>query len=306
MAYSLLIAPVMYMNQQHTMSNTTTLPFVFFGTDVFSIGVLDALEKAGFLPTLIVTAPPRRQGRGMELTEPPVNEWADKYNIPTLQPEKLDNAFIEKLQENSPKEGWPVFLLASYGIIIPTEVLDIPERGVLNVHPSLLPKYRGASPIQSQILDGEKDIGVTIMLMDEKMDHGPIVASEKLEIESDVLNAEQLSEKLASTGGELLHEIVSQWVAGKIEATPQDHENATFTKKITKADGEIDISDDGITNYRKFLAYTSWPGCYFFQEGKRIKITEASFEDEMFILKKVIPEGKKETDWEMFVKNNKM
>ncbi|MEK7147565.1 MAG: methionyl-tRNA formyltransferase, partial [Patescibacteria group bacterium] len=188
--------------------------FAFFGTSDFSVVVLNELKKTGWLPTLIITAPDKPKGRGLKLTPLPVKLWALANKIDFIQPEKLDSNLCYKLQVTSYK----IFVVASYGKIIPREILDIPEHGALNVHPSLLPKYRGASPIQAQILNDEKNIGVTIMLMDEKMDHGPLLAQREFLISnSQFLNktptAKELSEKLAAEGGKLLAETLPKWLA---------------------------------------------------------------------------------------------
>ena len=154
------------------------IKFVFFGTDDFSVIVLEQLKKAGFPPALIVTVPDHPKGRGLLLTPPPAKLWALRQGIPILQPETLDSAFNLQLTTYNLQLG----VVASYGLIIPKSILIIPKHGTLNVHPSLLPKYRGATPIESQILSDEKEVGVTIMLMDEKVDHGPLLRQRKFPI----------------------------------------------------------------------------------------------------------------------------
>ena len=171
-----------------------------------------------------------------------------------------------------PSGGFDLFIVASYGKIIPKSVLEIPKYGTLNVHPSLLPKFRGPSPIQSFVLSGEEKTGVTIMLMDEEVDHGPILAQQELEItnhksqitnksqiqnsENSKLNARQLEEKLAELGGQMLVDAIPKWINGEIKAKEQDHNEATFTKKITKEDGLVDLEKDKPEIiYRKFLAF---------------------------------------------------
>ncbi|TSC55817.1 MAG: methionyl-tRNA formyltransferase, partial [Parcubacteria group bacterium Greene0416_79] len=151
--------------------------FAFFGTDDFSVAILEQLKRAGLLPALIVTAPDRPKGRGLALTSPPVKLWARANHVECVQPIALDSSVRDTLKTKS----FELFVVASYGLIIPKDILDIPAHGALNLHPSLLPKYRGASPIENQILADDRDAGVTIMLMDEKMDHGPTLASWKLD-----------------------------------------------------------------------------------------------------------------------------
>jgi methionyl-tRNA formyltransferase len=149
----------------------TDLPrYVFFGTPQVAVWVLEELEAAGMLPVVIVTATDKPAGRGMALATPPVKEWADVHGIPTLQPEKLDRTFREALAQYE----CDVFLVAAYGKILTSKMLTLAPHGCVNMHPSMLPKYRGASPIESQILEDESNVGVSIMVMDEEMDHGPI------------------------------------------------------------------------------------------------------------------------------------
>jgi len=283
-----------------------SLNFIFFGTDEFSVIVLEELKKAGFIPRLIVTAPDRPKGRGLKLTPPPVKIWAQKNNIQFLQPEKLDASVASQLSN----VNCQLFVVASYGKIIPKEILDISEHGALNVHPSLLPLYRGASPIQSQILDEAVNVGVTIMFMDEKMDHGPILAQQELGFKISDLGFKKVRDELAKLGGQLLAKTIPKWINGEIKPREQDHTKTTYTKKITKEDGLINLDDDPELNYRKFLAYSDWPSVYFLRSDldavkgptlKRIKITDAELRsgleprpDLEFVIKKIIPEGKKE------------
>lgn len=275
------------------MKTTNNTPFVFFGTPQFSVFVLEELLLSGIKPALIVTAPDKPQGRGLLLTPPPVKVWAEENEIPFIQPIKLDVDFTDKLKA----ESYKLFVVAAYGKIIPKEILDIPSHGTLNVHPSLLPKYRGASPVQSQILEDEKEIGVTIMLIDEEMDHGPIIAQQKVDIE-EMPSAPKLLEMLARDGGKLLSEVIPKWIAKEIEPKNQEHEEATFTKKIKKEGGLIILkNDEQYKNYLKYLALDPWPGTYFFasRHGKRIRVAikKAEFIDNRFEIKEVLPEGGK-------------
>src|SRR3989338_9537289 len=266
--------------------------FAFFGTDNFSVGVLDELKKVGFLPTLIITSLDKPKGRGLKITPPPVKLWAIENKIDFLQPEKLDEKF------NLEIGNWKleISVVASYGKILPAKILASFPKGTLNVHPSLLPKYRGASPIQAQILNDEKKVGITIILMDEKMDNGPILAS--LEFPNEILDSIKLSEKLATEGGKLLAETIPKWLAGEIKPIPQNHSQATFCQKIAKEDGLIDLNNDSRQNFLKIQAFAGWPGAYFFVEQNRkkirMKITKASFVNGQLKIESVIPEGKKE------------
>jgi len=277
------------------------IKFVFFGTPRFAEIVLDELEKKNLIPDLIITSPDRPVGRGLNLTPPLVKLWAQERNIPIHQPEKLEAKSLKLEAE------WQLFVVASYGKILPKWLLEIPQHGTLNVHPSLLPKLRGASPIESAILE-ENKTGVTIMQMDEEMDHGPIVS--KKEVMSwkpkNPPNFTKLETLLAHEGGSLLAQIIPDWVLGKIQAKPQNHSEATFTKKIKKEDGLIRLSDNPTENLRKIRAFEKWPGAYFLhtKSGReiRVKITEAETQNDELKIRGVIPEGSRKMSWEEFLR----
>lgn len=284
--------------------NNQDCQFAFFGSSDFSLGVLDELAKNDLLPNIIITTPDKPKGRGLVLTPPSVKLWAEARKIRVIQPEKLDSALCEKLRA----VACPLFIVASYGKIIPKSVLEIPRGGTLNVHPSLLPKYRGPSPIQSAVLSGDEETGVTIMLLDEQMDHGPILA--RSEFSNKMPTATELSEKLAAEGGKLLAETIPKWLAGEIKPTPQDHSKATYTKKITKEDGLIDLDGGQRQNFLKFQAFAGWPGAYFFvslSNGKKIRVAikKADFENGIFKIRSVVPENKKEMPYEIFLRSLK-
>ena len=284
-------------------NDSKNIPFVFFGTPELAVIVLSELKEAGFIPKLVVTAPDKPRGRGLVLTPPPVKVWAEKNGVPTLQPVKLDSEFTKNLMTNS----YSLFIVAAYGKIIPKDILDIPEHGTLNVHPSLLPKFRGPSPVVSAILGGEAETGVSIMLLDEEMDHGPVIESEKIKIENEVM-AKELEKKLAHSGGKLLAETIPEWVGGKIKAREQNHAEATYTKKVSKSDGEIDINGGPETNWRKYRAYFGWPGVYFFatnKKGERVRVIvkNAKFENGEFKVNRVLPEGGREMDYLDFARS---
>jgi methionyl-tRNA formyltransferase len=281
---------------------------LFFGTSRFSVIVLDELANSGFLPDLIVTVPDKPKGRKLVLTPPEAKTWADKHKVPVIQPESLKNFDLKEIENFGP---FHVGIVASYGKIIPQNILDIPKFKTLNVHPSLLPKLRGASPIQSSILT-EDQTGVTIIQLDALMDHGPIVAQENLLSweKIDPPYASHLEEKLGKAGGELLAHILPDWIEGKIVACEQDHERATLSRKITKEDALINFSDSPEINLRKIRAFHEWPKAYYIKkvDGKdlRIIITKAKIENnpdqnseqkEILVIEKIIPEGKKEMNY---------
>ena len=187
-------------------------------------------------------------------------------------------------------------LVASYGKIIPPTIFNLPKYGTLNIHPSLLPKYRGPTPIQSAILNGDEETGVTLMLLDEQMDHGPTLQTKSYNLKAKSFI--EARDDLAKLGAELFLDTAPLWVAGKIKAAPQDHTQATYTKKIKKEAGLINLTNDPILNYQKFRAYYRWPGSYFFIERNRkrvrVIITVAHLADNQFVIDRVKPEGKKD------------
>ncbi len=286
--------------------------FAFFGTPRLATIVLDALEARGFLPALVVTAPDKPRGRGLEPTPCPAKRWALERGIDVISPASLKDASLTEELANTP---WDVFLVAAYGKLIPKAMLDIPRRGVLNVHPSLLPKFRGPSPITSAILEDAHPIGVTIMLLTEGMDEGPIVAQATVDIEEEAwpLKGQDLEDLLAAEGGTLLAEVLPPWLAGEIEPVPQDlpaggqgANLATYTKKFTDANALIDLAASPRQNFLKIRAFDTNPRAYFLSpKGKRVIITEAEFVDGKLEILRVLPEGKKEMLYADFLRGQK-
>lgn len=262
-----------------------TVKTILIGTSEFAERIFRKIYPAmrdKFEIIAVVTAEDKPIGRKQILTPPPIKKWAAENNLPVLQPEKISAPeWIKKIKELNPD----LIILVAYGQIIPKEILDIPEYKALNIHPSLLPKYRGASPIQAAILNGDRETGVTIMLMDEKMDHGPILASAKLQIPASPAGRpnsqtyQELSEKLANLGAELLIKILPDWIKGKIKSQEQDHSKATFCKIIKKEDGKIDWNKSAEEIERQIRAFQEWPGSYTDFNGKILKITEADYEN---------------------------
>jgi methionyl-tRNA formyltransferase len=278
------------------------LRIAYFGTPQFAVVVLDELKAAGFLPTVVVTAPDKPRGRHLKLTPSEAKVWAIENGIEVLQPKKIDEEFLVDLK-NSP---WDLFVVAAYGKILPKALLDIPAHGTLNVHPSLLPRLRGPSPIQSAILLDEKVTGVSIMLLDEELDHGPILSQASVEIEDWPPKATILEALLAHEGGQLLAETIPLWVEGKITPEAQDHGKATYTRKLTRDDGLLSLSGDPEEDLRKIRALTPWPGAYFttvrHSKDLHVKVTEAEIVDGKLLFKRVVPEGKREMDYEDFLR----
>jgi len=298
--------------------STNNLNFIFWGTPDVAKETLDILKENGLIPSLIITSADARQGRKMILTPPPVKVWAEKNNIPYIQPEtkaelleffSSDKAVIAREVEKKIPEV-ELSVVVAYGKIIPEKILNIPKFGSINIHYSLLPKYRGASPVESAILNGDTETGVTIQKMTYKMDAGDIIAQEKINIFPEE-TASELRKRLIKLGGELLIKTLntpsasghSPFAGGE----KQNESLATICKKIKKEDGLINLNDDGVINYNKFRAYAYWPRTFFFsaqggpalggKNSKRIIITKASLRDGKFVIEKIIPEGKKETSW---------
>ena len=275
----------------------------FFGTAPLALGVLDALESQSLTPSLIVAGKDSFNSRTKEVVFPIEKTWAIERGIPYLQPEKIDDAFIDGLS----KEDWDTFVVASYGKILPKRLLDLPRCGTVNMHPSLLPRLRGPSPIRSAILNDEKDTGVSVMLLDEKMDHGPIIAQKHIAIPQWPPKGRDLDQLLAEEGGTLLASMLPHWLSGDIEAREQNHDLATFCKMFSKEDGELDLSDDPYQNLLKIRAFDGWPGTYTFfsRDNKRIRvqILEAHLENGKLALDRVKPEGKGEMSYADFVRS---
>jgi len=251
------------------------IKIVFMGTPEFSAIILKELCQSKYKPILVVTAPDKPVGRKQILTSPPVKVIAQKYEIPAAQPEKIASLKSEILNLKP-----DLIVVAAYGQILPKEILEIPKFGCLNVHPSLLPRWRGPSPIQYTILNGDEKTGVTIILMDEKMDHGPILTNSKLQITNPKITYLELHNKLAEIGAGLLLETIPKWIKGEIKPEPQDESKTTYTKILTREGGEIDWKKSAEDLERQIRAFDPWPGSFTFWEimkGKllRIKIFKA-------------------------------
>lgn len=279
--------------------NKKDLKFVFFGTPEFSTIVLDELKNVGYIPSLIVTAPNRAVGRKHIMTPPHVRVWADKHNIECWQPEHPRN-IVEKLQE----QKWDLFIVASYGYIVSQKILDIPKYGVLNVHTSLLPKYRGASPIESAILNGDTKTGSTIMKMSLKMDVGAILTQTIISLDNKITKPE-LFDLLAHDGGKLLAKTIEPYLKGEISEQEQDDELATYCGKLTKEDANLTHINNELEKWNRYRAFYGWPGSFIFDGELRLKITKAKFENGQFIIERIIPAGKKEMNYIQYLSNKK-
>ena len=242
---------------------------IFMGTPDFAAETLQALLASRHEVVLAVTQPDRAKGRSKELQPPPVKEIALKAGIPVFQPEKLRAP--ETLAELK-KYPADAAVVAAYGKIIPKDILKLPEYGCINVHASLLPKYRGAAPIQWAVLNGEKTSGVTIMQMNEGLDTGDMIAQREIELEPKE-TGDSLFEKLARIGAELLVETLDKIEQGEVRPAAQPEESPTpYARMITKADGRIDWNRDAASIERLVRGMNSWPGAYSFLDGRNVKI----------------------------------
>lgn len=289
---------------------------IFFGTSAFSLPSLEALANDPSLEIVgVVTQPDRPAGRKGTLTAPPVKVLAESLKLPIFQFDQVKSAEAYQTLSTVPAD---VAIVASFGQIISQAVLDLYPRGVLNVHPSLLPVYRGAIPMTAAIRDGLTETGITIMLMDALMDHGPILAQTKASV-LPTDTTERITERLGKHSAEFLIQTLHDWLDGKIVAQPQDHEQATFVKLLSREDGKLDLSKPAIELERLVRAYSPWPGTSFEYQGKRLKVLRAHVSDQaeknefaiscgnnsLLVLDEVQPEGKKPMSGDAFLRGNK-
>lgn len=283
------------------MEKTKNAAYIFFGTPSFAATILEKLIAAGFPPACVACNPDKPVGRKKVITPPPTKLVAQKYGIEVWQPEKLD---IENCKLKIGEADFAI--VAAYSKIIPRNIIAIPPRGVIGVHPSLLPKHRGASPIQSALLQGDTETGVTLFLIDEKVDHGSIIAKSKIKYRISKINYPELQEKLANLGGEMLVELLPKFLSGsdEIKPQPQNEAEATYTKKFSSEDGRIELDDlqkamsgahpeSAKSIDRKIRALNPEPGVWTIKDGRRMKLLESDFRDNKLVLKKIQMEGKK-------------
>lgn len=309
------LAVVKNMNEEEKKERFKNLNILFIGTSSFAVPALKELKNNNLNILAVITQPDRPAGRKKELSPSPIKIEAEKYGLRVLQPEKISE-IADEIKMLNPH----LTVMVSYGQIIPQEIIDIPKYGTINIHPSLLPKYRGPSPIQAAILNEDQQTGITIMLVDGKMDHGPIIASKKIKIETK--DYPKLHDELSIIGAKLLIEIIPGYIGGNITAKEQDDNKATYTKIITKEDGKINWLKNAKKIAAQIKALRPWPGTWCnMNESKKIKIISASVLEEKsknrdygklfltpekkpgvlcgtgsLILERVQPEGKAEMD----------
>jgi methionyl-tRNA formyltransferase len=238
------------------------------GTPEFAVPSLAALLRSSYQVVAVYTQPDKKAGRGQSVAFSPVKQLALSQGLEVVQPDSLKVAgTVEKLASFAPD----LMVVAAFGQILPPEILALPKFGCLNVHPSLLPRYRGASPIATAILQGDEITGVTIMLLDVGLDSGPILSQREVSISADDTTG-SLAVKLAQAGAQLLMETLPLWIDVRIQAQPQEESRASYSKVITKGDGEMDWRLPALDLWRRVRAFDPWPGCYAWWRGKRLKL----------------------------------
>ncbi len=251
---------------------------LFWGTPEFALPSLKKMHEGGFNIQGAVTNPDEPTGRKQIITPSPIKRLADHYKIPVFQPAHITPEFIRDLPTVD------LFVVVAFGKFLPKELIQKPHLGALNVHPSLLPRWRGPSPLQSAILHGDTEFGVTIMQIDELMDHGPILVSEKLKVKNEKVTYTTLHDELASSGANLLIETLPKWFAGEIKPLQQDDAQATFSKILKKDDGRINWSRSAEEIDRMVRAFEQWPTSWTLWPSRskiyRIKIEEAAIIDD--------------------------
>jgi len=245
---------------------------VFMGTPWFAVPVLRHLVLNGYDIAAVYTRPDKQAGRGRRLASSTVKQAAFDFGLPVVQPLNLKkDEVVAELASFKPD----VIVVAAYGQILPKAVLELPAYGCINIHPSLLPRHRGASPVAAAILAGDEFSGVSIMLMDEGLDTGPLLTRAQIPV-ADNDSTGSLSAKLSLVAAHLLLDVLPDWVKGRIKPQPQDDAAATYSGSIGKEDGEIDWRRKAPDTWRRVRAYNPWPGSYTRWRGKTLKIIEAA------------------------------
>ena len=253
------------------MENGMNRRIVFMGTPAFAVPTLEALASSQFRVAAVYTQPDRPSGRGRKLVASPVKEFAISRDIPVYQPESLRP---QEVQDRLAALRPDVIVVAAYGLILPRTVLAIPTSGALNIHPSLLPRHRGPSPIANALLEGDDVTGVAIMLVRPRVDSGPVLSSRSLRIGPEDTTG-SLTDELALIGAGLLMETLGPWLDGRVQPEPQDEALATYSRMISKGDAEIDWQLPALQIWRQVRAFHPWPGASTLWRGKRLKVLKS-------------------------------
>ncbi len=252
----------------------TRLKLAYMGTPDFAVPSLAALVEAGHEVAAVYTQPPRRAGRGQKERPSPVYAWAEEHGLPVRTPRTLRD---EGAQAEFAALNLDAAIVAAYGLILPLPVLEAPRLGCINVHASLLPRWRGAAPIQRAILAGDTETGISIMIMEEGLDTGPVLRMESLPIGPE-MTAGELHDALAALGGCMIAPVLADFEAGHIVPEPQDDAGTTYAKKIEKPEARIDWSEEASMVARRIHAFAPWPGAWFTLGGERVKALAARIE----------------------------
>ena len=245
---------------------------VFMGTSNFAVHILKSLYQNGYPISAVYTQPPKKSNRGQQLTKSPINSFSENISLDVRTPLSLKNNKEEELYLTELQPD--IILVISYGQIIPKNLLNIPKHGFLNVHASLLPRWRGAAPIQRSIMNLDKETGISIMRINENLDEGPVCNQYSLKI-SEEMNSEELSEKLSLIASEKILDILDNIDDGNVEFKDQDHSKATYAKKIQKIEGKIDWNENAEKIIGKINGLYPYPGAFFSFNGERYKILRA-------------------------------
>ncbi len=245
-----------------------SLRYAFFGTPAFAVSVLDALCRAGHPPAAVVCQPDRPRGRGLRLEPPPVKTWAEAKGLPLYQPER---AAAPEFLDAFAGLGVDVALVAAYGLLLPSKLLDIPRLGFINVHPSLLPRYRGAAPVQWTLLNGDTVTGVSILQVTPRLDDGDILLQREVPVGPEE-DAGALLSRLALLGGELSVETLERLSRGDLKAVPQDESRVVWARALEKEDGRLDWNQPATAIHNRVRAVQPWPGAFCQLRERRLKI----------------------------------
>ena len=249
---------------------------VFMGTSNFAVPILKSLYQNGYPISVVYTQPPKKSNRGQKFNKSPINLFSENISLDVRTPQSLKNNDEEELYLNKLQPD--IVLVVSYGQIIPKNILKIPKNGFLNVHASLLPKWRGAAPIQRSIMNLDRETGISIMRINENLDEGPVCNQFSLKISKE-MNSEELSEKLSLIASEKILNILDNIYDGNIKFKDQDHSKATYAKKVQKVEGKIDWNENAEKIIGKINGLYPYPGAFFSFNGERYKILKAEKSD---------------------------
>lgn len=279
-----------------------TYKFAYFGTPYVARDTLAVLIEHGFTPAVVVTSPDAPKGRGMEMTPCETKTFALEHSLPVLTPERIDETAIESIRAYA----CDFAIVVAYGKILSQSLIDTFPQGVLNIHYSLLPKYRGASPVEAALLHGDTVTGVSIQKMAFELDAGDLLTQKEVAIEP-TETTHELRPRLVTIGAELLADILPSFASGTMTPIPQDANRATHARKIKKEEGLLTIPGNDTENWNRYRAYAEGPGTYFFVQHNdkqmRVKITKASFTNGKFVIERVVPEGKREMAYTDFARS---